>query len=243
VTETTPADDARAGLATPAGGQVPAPVGDEGPLTRLLLVRHGHARAVETGVVAGHKGCAGLSATGRAQAEALGARLVATRFRPDVLVTSVLPRATETADILARHLRLDPATTARDCDLCERHPGEADGLTWDELRSRYGPLDPVGDPDRPMSPGGESGRSFRRRAWAAVERLAADHEGRTVMAVVHGGVILAVTLRFLGLAPRSFVHDLANTSLTEWVRPASGPWLMHRFNDAAHLDGAYRPPG
>src|SRR5918994_2900980 len=55
VTETTPADDARAGLATPAGGQVPAPVGEGGPFTRLLLVRHGHARAVETGVVAGHK--------------------------------------------------------------------------------------------------------------------------------------------------------------------------------------------
>jgi hypothetical protein len=52
-------------------------------------------------------------------------------------------------------------------------------------------------------------------------------------------VILAVTLRLLGLGPRSFAHDLANTSLTEWVRPSSGPWLLHRFNDAAHLDATH----
>jgi probable phosphoglycerate mutase len=226
-------------------GTVPAPPpGDPaGPTTRLVLVRHGHARAIETGVVAGHRGCVGLSSTGRAQAEALGDRLARAGFRPDVVATSVLPRAIETAEIVALRLGLDPATTTRDCDLCERHPGEADGLRWDELVARYGALDPVGDPDRPMSPGGESGRAFRQRAWSAVERLAAANEGRTVMAVVHGGVILAATLRFLGLAPRSFAHDLANTSLTEWVRRPGGPWLLHRFNDAAHLEGSPRPPG
>lgn len=248
----------RQGRPRPGGRQVPwsrrsGPGGETGPvndsdgagapLTRVVLVRHAHARAIETGVVAGHKGCVGLSSVGRAQAEALGARLARSGFRPDVVATSVLPRAIETADIVARHLGRDPVTTTRDCDLCERHPGEADGLRWDELVARYGALDPFGDPDRPLSPGGESGRAFRQRACAAVERLAAANEGRTVMAVVHGGVILAATLRFLGLAPRSFAHDLANTSLTEWARRPGGAWLLHRFNDAAHLEGSSRPPG
>lgn len=219
------------------------PTGSGGAPTRLVLVRHGHARAVEAGVVAGHRGCVGLSGTGQAQAAALGARLAAAGFRPDVVVTSVLPRAVETAAVLAGHLGLDPVATPRDCDLCERHPGEADGLTWDELVARYGPLDPARDPDRPMSPGGESGRVFRQRVRATVERLGADHDGRTVLAVTHGGVILAATLWFLGLAPRSLAHDLANTSVTEWVRPAGRrDWLLHRFNDAAHLEGAGAPP-
>jgi len=229
-------------VTVPTPPPVDPSAGPVGPPTRLVLVRHGHARAVETGVVAGHRGCVGLSGTGRAQAEALGARLAAAGFRPDVTVTSVLPRAVETARVLTRWLGLDPAATTQDCDLCERHPGEADGLTWDELVARYGPLDPTRDPDRPMSPGGESGRTFRQRVRATVGRLGADHDGRTVLAVTHGGVILAATLRFLGLSPRSYAYDLVNTSVTEWVRPGgSDAWLLHRFNDAAHLEAADGP--
>jgi hypothetical protein len=30
--------------------------------------------------------------------------------------------------------------------------------------------------------------------------------------------------------------EIANTSLTEWVRDDSGRWLLARFNDAAHLE-------
>ena len=204
--------------------------------THVVLVRHGHARAVDLGVVAGHRGCVGLSETGRQQAEGLRDRLAATGFRADAVVTSVLPRAIETADLVAEGLGFDPAYVPHDCGLCERHPGEADGLTWDELVARYGPIDPVREPDRPMSPGGETGRAFRRRARASVEGLASRYAGGTVVAVTHGGVILAATLAFLGVAPRSFAHQLANTSVTEWVRTDDGRWLLHRFNDAAHLE-------
>jgi probable phosphoglycerate mutase len=213
-------------------GETVGPPGD----THLILVRHGHARAVELGVVAGHQGCAGLSATGRRQAEALRDRLAAVGTRADVMVTSVLPRAIETAATIAPAVGVATGAIPQDCDLCERHPGEGDGLTWDELVARYGALDPVRDPDRPMSPGGESGRTFRRRARDRVQRLADEHKGRTVVVVTHGGVILAVTLGLLGLGPRSFAHELANTSVTEWVRTTDGRWLLHRFNDAAHLE-------
>jgi len=228
-----PPDHAGRPKAEPAGRDEPnGPPGD----THVILVRHGHARAVELGIVAGHKGCAGLSATGRLQAEALRDRLAAVGTRADVMVTSVLPRAIETAATIAPALGVAPGAIPQDCDLCERHPGEGDGLTWDELVARYGALDPVRDPDRPMSPGGESGRTFRRRARDRVQRLADGNRGRTIVVVTHGGVILAVTLGLLGLGPRSFAHQLANTSVTEWVRTTDGRWLLHRFNDAAHLE-------
>lgn len=207
-----------------------------GPETHLVLVRHGHAAAIDSGVVAGHRGCTGLSATGRRQAEALRDRFAAQGFRPDALVTSVLPRAIETAEILSPGLGIDPARIPHDCELCERHPGEGDGLTWEKLVARYGRLDPVIDPDRPMSPGGESGRVFRHRVEVAVTRLVEAHDGRTVVAVVHAGVILATTLALLGLGPRHLAHELENASVTEWVRAADGHWLLHRFNDAAHLE-------
>jgi probable phosphoglycerate mutase len=220
------------------------------PDTRLVFVRHGHARAVDTGVVAGHRGCTGLSGLGRRQAEALRDRLVAAGFRADAAVTSVLPRAIETAEIVAPAVRADtdirpgpsagpsaePGNIPHLCDLCERHPGEGDGLTWDDFVERYGAIDPIDDPDRPMSPGGESYRAFRSRVEQAVARLAERYAGRTVLVVSHGGVILATTLNLLGLGPRWFSHDLQNTSLTEWVRDRDGRWLLHRFNDAAHLE-------
>jgi probable phosphoglycerate mutase len=242
-TRGTPAVDAPA--PAPAAAPAPAPADDRraGTVgwarveTRLLLVRHGHARAVDDGVVAGHDGCTGLSAKGRRQAEALRDRLKASRLPVDAVVTSILPRAIETAEIVAEATNVDPASIPRDCALCERHPGEGDGLTWDELVARYGVEDPLEAPDRPLSPGGESPRAFRARVEASIAAVADDHRGQTVMVVAHGGVILSATLAFLGLGPRWFAHDLANTSLTEWVRTGDGNWLLHRFNDTAHLEG------
>lgn len=220
-----------------ANDQRSGPVGWTQVETRLVLARHGHAQAVDDGVVAGHDGCKGLSSKGRGQAEALRDRLAASGFRPDAVVTSVLPRAIETAEIVATGVGADPAAVPRSCGLCERHPGEGDGLTWDDLVARYGVADPLEDPDRPLSPGGESPRAFRARVEASIAALAERHAGRTVLVVAHGGVILGATLAFLGLGPRWFAHGLANTSLTEWVRTGDGRWLLHRFNDAAHLDG------
>ncbi|HEX8803900.1 MAG TPA: histidine phosphatase family protein, partial [Acidimicrobiales bacterium] len=200
------------------------------------LVRHGHARSADDRVVAGHAGCRGLSDLGRRQAEALRDRLAVQRFRPDAVVTSLLPRAVETAEIVAEGLVDDPSAIPRDCDLCERHPGDADGWSWEELAARHGGVDPVRHPDRPPAPGGESGRAMRQRVVATVAQLSHRYPGRTVLVVTHAGVILHATLHLLGLGPRWFAHDLANTSVTEWVRDGEGRWLLGRFNDAAHLE-------
>jgi broad specificity phosphatase PhoE len=209
---------------------------EQTPETRLVFVRHGHARAADTRVVAGHRGCTGLSDLGRRQAEALRDRLSRAELRADAVVASVLPRAIETAEIVAPAVGVDPGGVPQLCDLCERHPGEGDGLTWDSFVERYGAIDPLEEPDRPMSPGGESARSFRERVEPAIAQLAERYAGRTVLVVSHAGVILATTLSLLGLGPRWFAHDLHNTSLTEWVRGGDGRWLLHRFNDAAHLE-------
>ena len=87
-------------------------------------------------IVGGHEGCRGLSDRGRRQVEALRDRLVATgELRADALYASVLPRAIQTAEILAP--ALGGLDVRQDCDLCEHHPGEGDGLTWAEFEERY----------------------------------------------------------------------------------------------------------
>ena len=103
------------------------------PSTHLVLVRHGEADCNAQGIVGGHRGCTGLSPLGVAQAEALRARWESSgeMREASAFYASVLPRAIETAEIIAPALG-DLALTT-DCDLCELHPGESDGMTWEEF--------------------------------------------------------------------------------------------------------------
>lgn len=207
-------------------------------LTRLVLIRHGEANVAVEGIVGGHTGCTGLSPLGRHQAQRLRDRLARTKeIEADVLLTSALPRATETAAIIAPALGVEGEIEQR-CDLCEIHPGESDGLTWDEYRERYGSVDMLNDPFAPMAPDGESVADFRARIGRALGGLAKEHEGRTVVVACHGGVVMASMSLFLGVpTDRKPLAEVwvDNTGITEWVRRDDGRWRLVRHNDAAHL--------
>jgi probable phosphoglycerate mutase len=204
---------------------------------RLILVRHGDAHAGFHGVIGGHTGCAGLTPLGRAQAEALRDHLRSSgRVHADVLLASVLPRAVETATIIAPGLGLEVA--GQHCDMCEVHTGEADGLTWAEWSDRYGSFDMRAEPDRVFAPSGESWNGFHRRVGRMLERVAGEHRGRTVVAVCHAGVITASLRILLGIPHLGAGAELrtSNTGLTEWEHdPVLDRWTLHSFNEAAHL--------
>ena len=212
------------------------PADTEAP-TRVVLVRHGEAECNIAGVVGGRLGCSGLTERGRHEAGALRTRLLETGelAAAEAVYASVLARARETAAIIAPGVGSGGGPRT-DCDLCELHPGEADGLSWDEFRLRYGEPDWDHDPDALVAPGGESWTGFVRRASSAVARLADAHRGALVVAVCHAGVIEATLLGFLPVA----VHQgrlrlpTQHTSLTEWELGPFG-WRLVRYNDAAHL--------
>ena len=204
---------------------------------RLFLVRHGDAHAGFDGVISGRTGCLGLTDLGRRQAEALRDYLASSgRIHADVLLASELPRAIETASIIAPGLGL--ATFGRACDLCEVHTGEADGLAWTEYATRYGGFDMEAEPDRVFAREGESWNSFHGRVRSMLERVAAEYEGQTVVAVCHAGVIMASVRLLLG-SPQTgqgAVLRPSNTGLTEWQRdPLLARWALHSFNEATHL--------
>lgn len=206
---------------------------------RIVLVRHGDAHAGFHGPIGGAEGCTGLTDLGRRQAAALRDHLAASgRVQADVLVSSVIPRAIETAAIIAPALGFE--TFPHDCDLCEVHTGEADGLEWAEWGTRYGSFAMEGEPDRVFAPGGDSWNSFHERVRQVMERFAREHEGKTVVAACHAGVI-AASLRVLlaidgpGVGTRI---QPSNTGLTEWEwEPARERWVLHSFNEAVHLVG------
>jgi broad specificity phosphatase PhoE len=206
--------------------------------TRLVLVRHGEAVCNVAGVCGGEIGCSGLTEDGRAQVVALRDRLVATGELAgcDGLYASVLPRAYQTAEILAPAL-LGPAGKVRTrCDLCELHPGEADGLGWAEFAERFGEPDWDVDPSRPIAPGGESWTAFVSRVSAALDDLVADHRGRLVVVACHAGVIEASLLTKLPVAgggdgARLQLRTL-HASMTTWEVEGER-WRLFGYNDVA----------
>ncbi|MGH9154675.1 MAG: histidine phosphatase family protein [Acidimicrobiales bacterium] len=207
--------------------------------TRIVLVRHGESMATVNQVVGGHQGCTGLSPVGRAQVGALADRLARTGELGPVtaLVTSVLPRAIETAEILAP--ALGGLAVVRDCDVCEIHPGEGDALPWSEFDARYGD-GWSGRPFNAAAPGAESGADFAVRVGRTLRRLADQHEGGTVVVACHGGVVEGSFVAFGNqpLVP-AFGFHVHNASITEWTHH-DGRWWLARFNDAAHLPAVSR---
>jgi probable phosphoglycerate mutase len=210
---------------------------------RLVLVRHGEAHAGFDGLVAGHTACAGLTEHGRRQAEALRDHLATSgRVDADVLLSSELRRACETAEIIAPGLGL--TSFARRCDLCELHTGIADGLEWSEHAARFGSFDMEAEPERAFAPEGESWNGFHGRVRSMLERVAREHEGRTVVAACHAGVIQASLRVLLGAQGGGGARvQPTNTGLTEWEHdPARDRWTLHSFNETTHLLGLERVP-
>ena len=156
--------------------------------TRFLLIRHAESVWNASGRWQGQADPP-LSERGRRQAEAVAAELAGTRF--DVLISSDLSRALETARIIGRAVGIEPQVDPR---LRELDVGAWAGLD----RAAIARLAPArlarfeaGDPDERPG-GGETRREIRQRARRAFAELAARHEGRRVAVVTHLGVIRAL---------------------------------------------------
>ena len=200
--------------------------------------------AQEEQYLGGHESCRGLSDLGRRQVEALRDRLLQTEELDGVAAAycSILPRAIETAEILKP--AIGDLEVEQDCDLCEGHPGEADGLKWDEWRARYGDDFYGRGPYVAFAPGAESWADLVVRTGRALTHLAAKHKGETVAVICHGGIINA-SLHVFGHLPLDIQwrSQIDNASLNEWSlhdhpdKHPGGRWTLMRLNDASHLRG------
>lgn len=240
-----------AGTGAPEGPSPEAPppgirtMGASAPsATTIVLVRHGEAVCNVSGVCGGPIGCTGLTDRGRAQVAVLADRLAETGelAGADALYASVLPRAVETAALLAPALAGPgangaPPVVVEDCGFCELHPGDADGLDWSAFSERFGNPDWDTDPDRVIAPGGESWTGFVRRVAATLDEVAARHPGELVVVACHAGVVEASLLAKIpvvgGLDGARMQLRTQHASLTTWEVDGSR-WKLVGYNDGAH---------
>ena len=183
---------------------------------RLIVTRHGEA-AYETDTMTDFGGS--LTPLGRAQARELGERLAGERVAG--VVCSELSRSVQTAEIAAARLGL-PVEVRR--GLQEFAIGDFLGRAWDPLV-----FDPIiaswlaGDLG-PAVPGGESGAQVADRVLAVLDDVADRFRGETVLAISHGGVILALMGRLAPCSPSApaDAYDVPNCSSYVLERDADG---------------------
>ena len=218
-------------------------------ITRFLLVRHGESNVMVNGVVGGLQTCTGLSQRGKEQATALGQRFATGNENSfTVVYSSPLPRAIETTEILLSCLS-EPHEVNIHSELEEFRLGEADGLTWEQVRERYdlGNFEQR-NPFVPIIPGADSRAGFRHRVGQALSEIERTHRGSTILVGCHGGVISAAMAVAFGLAPNQWQTELAPgvTSITELEVGSSNDrgrrWMCRRYNDTSHLHGSDLDP-
>ncbi|WP_274364526.1 histidine phosphatase family protein [Paenibacillus thermotolerans] len=143
----------------------------------LGLIRHGITDWNEFGRTQGQRDIP-LNETGRRQAHALGRRIPPRAW--DVLYSSDLSRAAETAHIVSIHTKLEPVRA--DILLRERSFGLLEGLTREERFSQWG--------ERALEhPEVETSENVLKRGMAFIDAVLKRHANQRVLAVSHGAFI------------------------------------------------------
>ena len=186
------------------------------PVQEVFLVRHGET---EWSVNGRHTGSSDIPLTENG-------RQVAQRWRPyaatrtfDLVLTSPLQRARETAELVGLGGRAET-----DPDLTEWDYGAYEGLTPQEIRARQ--------PDwmifRDGCPGGESPEQIGAR----VDRVIAKVRARagTVALFAHGHVLRVLGARWLGLPPSAGSHLLLDTATVCVLSSYHGVPAVRRWN-------------
>lgn len=218
--------------------------------TRVVLLRHGQTEYNVTGRLQGQVDIP-LNETGIAQARAAAG--VVAELRPQVIVSSDLGRALETARIVAGAGAgavagggvvdgdgVDGAgpEVVSDHRLRERAFGQLEGMFDEEIHERFpdvwnarrtgGSLVDVGAEDR-----GVVGARVAQAVW---DHADAAPEGSTLLVVAHGACIALGITALLGLDPEEFtgIRGLGNCHWSV-LGPSRvpGTWRLESHNVAA----------
>ncbi|MCS6873727.1 MAG: histidine phosphatase family protein [Pyrinomonadaceae bacterium] len=175
-------------------------------LTRLFLVRHGQSEKNAERRFGGHSATP-LSALGKRQALATAKALEKERI--DLIFSSDLVRAVQTAEPLSKLLKVEVQKTQA---FRERNVGVLEGLTFEEAAQKY-PEDYQALITRDflhVIKNGESYFQLLQRVSTKLEQILAENEGKNIVIFTHTGVICFTSLYLLGA-----INE--NTKNTPWL--------------------------
>jgi probable phosphomutase (TIGR03848 family) len=205
-------------------------------MTLVLFVRHGTTATTGTSLPGRAKGLH-LADTGRAQAEAVAARIAELK-QVDAIYASPLERARETAAPIgkARGLKVGVDRGLLECDFGD-WTGRAlkDLMKLPEWRTvqRY--------PSGFRFPNGESFPEMQTRICSAVSGLVERHPGGVVVAVSHADPIKAAVAAALGTHLDLFQRIVISTCSVTAIAYGSGGPVVLTVNSASGPLSELRP--
>lgn len=188
-------------------------------MTTICLVRHGETNWNAAKRIQGRTDIP-LNDTGKWQAEQTGLYLKDADW--DVVISSPLTRAKETAHLILKHV--DAPLVIMD-DFIERDYGDAEGMSFEERQKLF--------PDK-QYPNMEPLETIQDRMVEGIEKVRAAYPNQQVLVVAHGAAIhaLLTTLadEHLGLKNTKLVNACLN--YVEWK---DGKWKVLDYNVVSHL--------
>jgi len=167
----------------------------------ITLLRHGESEGNLSGLLQGQIDYP-LTAAGMEQASALALYWKSAEKMFDVIISSPLQRASQTAEIIANILKVpiefDPAWK-------ERNFGHLQGANLQEIDQRTPPVD-FFHPYEPIGSDGESQLDLYVRASQALQRIIRYPAG-SYLVVSHGGILNKALYVIMGITPQGHYNS------------------------------------
>lgn len=197
---------------------------------KLILVRHGETLWNRENRIQGRTDVE-LSDHGRKQIEKLAHAMQEEKI--DVIYTSPLKRAYETARAIARFHKMDIKV---EDDLRELNHGDFESLTLQELKESHGAFvrQWIEDPASVVMPNGESLPQVQKRAWEVIRTIVDN--SKNALVVSHGMAIMTILCKVQGLSlsqGRDVFVNMASKTVVEFENKQG---VVKLFNDISHLN-------
>lgn len=186
----------------------------ENSVTTICIIRHGETDWNSSGRLQGSEDIE-LNNLGREQAIQIAGYFQEEPW--NIVVSSPLKRAFETAEIIATSLAI-PTVHVVD-ELKERSYGSGSGLLPEERRHRF----PYGIPDQ------EEFEHLRQRAMIGLTKIATDFKGKRIIVVSHGGLTNSILYSLSNGEFGSFKTRLKNGCINKLILK-NNVWEIEFYN-------------
>lgn len=203
-------------------------------MIEIIIIRHGETAWNAADIFRGRVNI-GLSENGLKQAELLADYLSQRKIK--AIYSSPLPRAIQTAEVVARRQRLNAQTMH---ELTDLDFGEWEGVSRQEVKIKYKQIYDVWleRPDLAKIPGGESLAEARKRALSALEKIMVQNKEGTVVIITHRVITKVLACALLGLDDSHFWNiEQDNCGVTTFIHNGLCFILTHH-NDVCFLKPA-----
>lgn len=188
-------------------------------MTAICLVRHGETDWNAAKRIQGRTDIP-LNDTGKWQAEQTGLYLKDAHW--DVVISSPLSRAKETAHLILQHVH---APLVIMDDFIERDYGDAEGMSFEERQKLF--------PNK-QYPNMEPLSALQDRMLEGIEKVRATYPDKRVLIVAHGAAIHAL-LTALADEHMGIKDTRLENACLNYVEWTDGEWKVNDYNVVSHL--------